>query len=65
MKVKGPDDLAGIVLKPDGDMDDPSRAQTWTGRCCHHFTLRYARFGTVCSPKALAMLEMGGGKLTP
>ena len=60
MKVKGPDDLAGIVLKPDGDMDDALERKLGLGAVVIISLSAMLGSGLFVLP-ALAMLEMGGG----
>ena len=60
MKVKGPGDLAGIVLKPDGDMDDALERKLGLGAVVIISLSAMLGSGLFVLP-ALAMLEMGGG----
>ena len=60
MKVEGPDDLAGIVLKPDGDMDDALERKLGLGAVVIISLSAMLGSGLFVLP-ALAMLEMGGG----
>ena len=60
MKVKGPDDLAGIVLKPDGEMDDALERKLGLGAVVIISLSAMLGSGLFVLP-ALAMLEIGGG----
>ena len=60
MKVKGPDDLAGIVLKSDGEMDDALERKLGLGAVVIISLSAMLGSGLFVLP-ALAMLEMGGG----
>ena len=58
MKVKGPDDLAGIVLKSDSEMDDALERKLGLGAVVIISLSAMLGSGLFVLP-ALAMLEMG------